>query len=69
MTDRRPQEPGVVIDGETALIVNATIYAEVSIGFAAIEDLDESLPTDTFRRGTPATRGRLPRRQGVPRRA
>jgi predicted nucleic acid-binding protein len=32
------------------LIINAIIYAEVSIGFATIEDLDESLPLDTFRR-------------------
>jgi predicted nucleic acid-binding protein len=33
-----------------ALIINAIIYAEVSIGFATIEELDEALPPDTFRR-------------------
>lgn len=32
------------------LIINAIIYAEVSIGFAAIEQLDESIPPDVFRR-------------------
>jgi predicted nucleic acid-binding protein len=32
------------------LIINAIIYAEVSIGFPAIEELDESLPPDTFLR-------------------
>jgi predicted nucleic acid-binding protein len=33
-----------------AVVINAIIYAEVSIGFATIEELDESLPPDTFRR-------------------
>jgi predicted nucleic acid-binding protein len=32
------------------LVINAVIYAEVSIGFPAIEDLDEALPADLFRR-------------------
>lgn len=40
--------------GETAdeaiLVINALIYAEVSIGFASIEALEEALPADLYRR-------------------
>lgn len=32
------------------LIINPIIYAEVSVGFARIEDLDAALPTAFFRR-------------------
>ena len=32
------------------LIINPIIYAEVSVGFNRIEELDEALPADTFRR-------------------
>ena len=32
------------------LIINPIIYSEVSIGFDRIEDLDEALPTEFFRR-------------------
>jgi predicted nucleic acid-binding protein len=32
------------------LVINPIIYAEVSIGFERIEELDEVLPTDSFRR-------------------
>ncbi len=32
------------------LIINPIIYAEVSVGFERIEDLDATLPTDFFRR-------------------
>jgi predicted nucleic acid-binding protein len=32
------------------LVVNPLVYAEVSVGFTAIEDLDEALPPDTFTR-------------------
>jgi hypothetical protein len=32
------------------LVINAIIYAEVSIGFAAIEELDDALPPDVFAR-------------------
>jgi predicted nucleic acid-binding protein len=32
------------------LIINPIIYAEVSIGFERIEELDEILPADSFRR-------------------
>lgn len=33
-----------------ALIINPIIYAEVSVGFARIEDLDAALPLTFFRR-------------------
>jgi predicted nucleic acid-binding protein len=32
------------------LVINPIIYAEVSVGFQRIEDLDDILPTDSFRR-------------------
>ncbi len=32
------------------LVINPIIYAEVSIRFARIEELDEALPTELFRR-------------------
>ncbi|MEQ6341380.1 MAG: type II toxin-antitoxin system VapC family toxin [Gammaproteobacteria bacterium] len=32
------------------MIINPIIYCEVSIGFDRIEDLDEALPTEFFRR-------------------
>jgi predicted nucleic acid-binding protein len=32
------------------LIINPIIYAEVSVGFERIEELDQALPTDSFRR-------------------
>jgi len=32
------------------LVINPIIYAEVSIGFVRIEDLDEALPADYFER-------------------
>jgi len=32
------------------LVINPIVYAEVSIGFERIEDLDAILPTDAFRR-------------------
>ncbi len=35
---------------EAVLVVNALIYAEVSIGFASIEALEEALPRDLYRR-------------------
>lgn len=33
-----------------ALFINAIIYAEVSIGFATIEELEEALPPESFER-------------------
>ncbi len=38
------------IAGSSELIINPIIYAEVSIGFERIEDLDQALPPDLFRR-------------------
>jgi predicted nucleic acid-binding protein len=35
---------------DTELIVNPIVFAEVSIPFARIEDVDERLPRDIFRR-------------------
>ena len=35
---------------ESTLYLNPIIYAEVSIGFARIEDLEAALPDDMFRR-------------------
>jgi predicted nucleic acid-binding protein len=32
------------------LVINAIVYAEVSIGFSAIEELDDALPPDVFAR-------------------
>jgi predicted nucleic acid-binding protein len=32
------------------LVINPIIYAEVSVGFDRIEELDQVLPTDSFRR-------------------
>jgi predicted nucleic acid-binding protein len=36
--------------GETILVINALIYAEVSIGFHRIEEVEEALPPDLYRR-------------------
>ena len=35
---------------ESILVVNALIYAEVSIGFSTIEDLEAALPANLYRR-------------------
>jgi predicted nucleic acid-binding protein len=35
---------------EAILVINALVYAEVSIGFDAIEALEEALPPDLFQR-------------------
>lgn len=35
---------------EAVLVINALIYAEVSIGFESIEALEEALPPDLYRR-------------------
>ena len=35
---------------ETTVVINPVIYAEVSVDFAKIEDLDAALPADLFRR-------------------
>jgi predicted nucleic acid-binding protein len=33
-----------------SLVINPLVYAEVSVGFATIEDLDDALPTDLYTR-------------------
>jgi predicted nucleic acid-binding protein len=33
-----------------ALVINPVVYAEVSVGFDRIEDLDDAVPADDFRR-------------------
>ena len=35
---------------EGLLVINPIVYAEVSTGFARIEDLDDAVPADDFRR-------------------
>jgi predicted nucleic acid-binding protein len=35
---------------EAVLVINPLVYAEVSIGFDAIEDLEAALPIDLYRR-------------------
>jgi predicted nucleic acid-binding protein len=35
---------------DSILVVNPLVYAEVSIGFQRIEDLEEAMPSDLFRR-------------------
>ncbi len=35
---------------EAILVINALIYAEVSVGFAAIETLEDALPPELYRR-------------------
>lgn len=37
---------------EAVLLVNPIVYAEVSVGFERIEDLEEALPAGTYRRTT-----------------
>lgn len=45
---------------ESDLVINAIIYAEVSVGFERIEDLDDALPSEMFRReGLPFEAGFL----------
>ncbi len=38
------------IADDAVLVINALVYAEVSIGFATIEELEEALPADLYRR-------------------
>lgn len=38
------------VANESPLIINAIIYAEVSIGFQRIEDLEAAIPADLYRR-------------------
>ncbi|MHB8399581.1 MAG: type II toxin-antitoxin system VapC family toxin [Candidatus Limnocylindrales bacterium] len=38
------------IADEAVLVINPLVYAEVSVGFPTIEDLDTALPADLYRR-------------------
>ena len=38
------------IANESNLAINALIYAEISIGYERVEDVEEAIPSDTFRR-------------------
>jgi predicted nucleic acid-binding protein len=38
------------VANDSSLAINALIYAEVSIGYQRIEDLEEAIPPETFRR-------------------
>ena len=35
---------------EASLVINPLVYAEVSVGFATIEELEAALPSDLYRR-------------------
>lgn len=35
---------------EALLVINALIYAEVSVGFSRVEDLEEAIPSTIYRR-------------------
>jgi predicted nucleic acid-binding protein len=35
---------------QSVLVINPIIYAEVSIGYSSVEDLEEVVPADVFRR-------------------
>jgi len=35
---------------ETVLVINPIIFAEVSVGFSRVEELEEALPPEVFRR-------------------
>jgi len=39
-----------VAANESSLVINAIVYAEVSIGFGRIEDLDAAIPHSLYRR-------------------
>lgn len=38
------------VANESPLVINPLVYAEVSVGYERIEELDEALPPETFRR-------------------
>jgi len=46
LVQRRPRKAA----NGSILVINPLIYAEVSIGFERIEDLEDLLPEDVFRR-------------------
>lgn len=38
------------VASRSALVINPIVYAEISIGYGSIEDLDDIVPTEVFRR-------------------
>lgn len=46
----RSAERLAILAEHSELIVNPIVYAEISIGFARIEDLEDALPSEFFRR-------------------
>lgn len=50
---------------EAPLLINPLIYAEVSLSYETIEDLESAIPRDLYRRQPLTLRGRFPRREGV----
>lgn len=52
------------VAAESPLVINPIIYAEVSIRFDRIEELDDAVPSDHFRReALPGRRGSWPARR------
>lgn len=52
---------------EGVLAINPLIYAEVSIGFTTVEELDDALPSETYIRvPLPMKRGSSPARPSLP---
>ncbi len=46
----RSRSTVAALANESILVINPIIYAEVSVDFARIEDVDEALPPDVFTR-------------------
>jgi predicted nucleic acid-binding protein len=40
----------ILVDANTELCINPIVCAEISVGFARIEELDDALPPDAFTR-------------------
>jgi len=47
------------------LVINAVVFAEVSVGYARVEDADLALPANVFLRGTDSVRGGVPGGKGI----
>jgi hypothetical protein len=41
---------------ESVLVINPIVFAEVSVGFDRVEDLEDALPPEIYRRGPCRTR-------------
>jgi hypothetical protein len=61
-------DAGVVAAGAAMrgpVVINAIVYAELSIGYTRIEDVDRVLADAEFRAHRDSTRGTVSRRQGL----